>query len=96
MTEENITIFPNFCNGTPIAHFVKEKNSTCKSEIWTHSKHQSYWVGKESNQMREKETFCEGQLRLTIPYCLYLCMCVQTAVLKFTYTLQNFSSVFYY
>jgi len=26
--------------------------------------------------MREKETFCDEELRLTIPYCLYLCMCL--------------------
>jgi len=25
MKEENITIFPTFCTGTSIAHFVKEK-----------------------------------------------------------------------
>jgi len=25
MTEENITIYQTFCNGTSIAHFVKEK-----------------------------------------------------------------------
>jgi hypothetical protein len=38
--------------------------------------------------MREKETFCDGQLRLTIPYSVYMCICVYTAMLKFTYTLQ--------
>jgi hypothetical protein len=44
--------------------------------------------------MREKEPFCEEELRLTIPYCLYLCICVYTAVLQFTYTLQ-ISLLFY-
>jgi hypothetical protein len=44
--------------------------------------------------MTEKYTFCKGELRLSITYCLYLCMCVYTAVLKFTYTLQ-ISLLFY-
>jgi len=94
LTEENITIFSTFCTGTSTDHFVKEKTLFVRVRYGLTVNISHIGWGRSPTKWGENETFCEGKSRLTMPCCLYLCMCVYTAVLKFTHTLQ-ISLLFY-